>query len=75
MPEKSFLMKKTFDAVQWMRQRRTEIDIEDRGLSWEEKRCKTHDIIIGDPILAALRTQSPDSSEKRASTIRETDAD
>ena len=33
-------MKKTFDAVAWMRKRREEIDKEDQGLSWEEKHKK-----------------------------------
>jgi hypothetical protein len=48
------VMKKTFDAVEWMRRRRTEIDAEDRGLSWEDKRRKTHDIVMRDPLLAPL---------------------
>jgi hypothetical protein len=47
-------MTKTFDAVQWMRQRRAQIDEEDRGLSWEEKRRRTHQIIMQDPLLASL---------------------
>ena len=50
-------MKKTFDAVEWMRRRRTEIDAEDRGLSWEDKRRKTHDIVLRDPLLAPLCVQ------------------
>ena len=33
-------MKKTFDAVAWMRKRRMEIDKEDEGLSWVEKHKK-----------------------------------
>ncbi len=32
---------KAFDAVAWMRQRRSEIDREEEGLSWQEKRRKT----------------------------------
>ena len=50
-------MKKTFDAVEWMRRRRTEIDAEDRGLSWEDKRRKTHDVVMQDPLLAPLCVQ------------------
>ncbi len=68
------MMKITFDAVQWIRRRHAEIDEEDRGLSWEEKRCKAHDIVMSDPILAALYTQSLDSFEKCANKTRETDA-
>jgi hypothetical protein len=33
-------VKKTFDAVAWMRKRREEIDKENEGLSWEEKHKK-----------------------------------
>ena len=51
-------MKKTFDAVEWMRRRRTEIDLEDYGLSWEDKRRKTHEIVMRDPLLAPLCVQS-----------------
>lgn len=47
-------MRKTFDAVQWMRQARIRIDEEDRELTWEQKRRKTHEAIMGDPILARL---------------------
>ncbi|HSW44206.1 MAG TPA: hypothetical protein VLM89_01385 [Phycisphaerae bacterium] len=47
-------MTKTFDAVQWMRQRRAQIDEEDHGLSWEEKRLRTRQIIRQDPLLASL---------------------
>ncbi|MCL6548811.1 MAG: hypothetical protein K6T30_07860 [Alicyclobacillus sp.] len=47
-------MEKAFDAVQWMRKRRAEIDEEDRGLTWSEKRQKTHEIVMRDPLLALL---------------------
>ena len=47
-------MKKTFDAVQYMRDRRRQIDEEDKGLTWEEKRHKTHEIVMCDPLLSAL---------------------
>lgn len=47
-------MEKAFDAVQWMRKRRIEIDEEDRDLTWSEKRRKTHEIVMGDPLLALL---------------------
>lgn len=64
-------MKKTFDAVQWMRRRRAEIDEEDRGLSWKEKRRKTREIVMRDPILAPLCTQRDYPSEKLAAQVRE----
>lgn len=67
-------MKKTFDAVQWMRQRRTEIDEEDRGLTWDEKRRKTHEIVMRDPVLASLCVQTKYPSERLAAQVRETGA-
>ena len=48
-------MKKTFDAVTWMRKRRTEIDEEDRELSWDEKRKKTRNLIEKDPLWLKLK--------------------
>ena len=48
-------MKKTFDAVAWMRKRRTEIDEEDQRLSWEEKRKKTRKILERDPLWLKLK--------------------
>ncbi len=54
-------MKKAFDAVSWMRQRRTQIDEEDATLTWAEKRQKTHEQVLRDPILSQLskRTRAP----------------
>ncbi len=48
-------MKKTFDAVAWMRKRRIEIDEEDKGLSWEEKREKTRRLLKKDPLWLRLK--------------------
>ncbi|HPO16621.1 MAG TPA: hypothetical protein PLI09_24505 [Candidatus Hydrogenedentes bacterium] len=50
-------MKKTFDAVAWMRRRREEIDLEDQGLTWEDKRQKTHNIVLRDPLLAPFSSK------------------
>lgn len=50
-------MKKTFDAVVWMRKRRAEIDEEDKGLSWEEKRKKTRHILESDPLWRKLKNR------------------
>jgi hypothetical protein len=50
-------VKKTFDAVDWMRKRRTEIDEEDQGLCWEEKRKKTQRILEGDPLWLKLKNR------------------
>ncbi len=47
-------MKKTFDAVAWMRERRTQIDEEDRSLTWAQKRQRTHEQVLQDPLLARL---------------------
>lgn len=48
-------MKKTFDAVAWMRKRRIEIDEEDKGLSWEKKREKTQSVLEKDPLWLRLK--------------------
>ena len=48
-------MKKTFDAVTWMRKRREEIDKEDQGLSWEEKHEKTRKLLEKEPLWPNLR--------------------
>ena len=48
-------MKKTFDAAAWMRKRRIEIDEEDKGLSWEEKREKTRRLLEKDPLWLRLK--------------------
>ncbi len=50
-------MTKDFDAVEWMRKRRAEIDDEDRGLSWEEKTKKTQDLLRDDPLWRRLRSR------------------
>jgi len=47
-------MKKTFDAVSWMRRRRTQIDEEDAPLTWAQKREKTREQVLRDPVLARL---------------------
>jgi len=43
-------MKKSFDAVAWMRARREEIDREDKGLTWSERRDKTRKLLRNDPL-------------------------
>ena len=48
-------MKKTFDAVAFMRKRREEIDREDAGLTWEQKREKTRRIVEKDPLWQRLK--------------------
>ncbi|MDD2715192.1 MAG: hypothetical protein PHW04_04785 [Candidatus Wallbacteria bacterium] len=56
-------MKKTFDAVEWMRKRREEIDREDSGLTWAEKCRKTREILESDPgfkdIINHLESKKP----------------
>jgi hypothetical protein len=48
-------VKKTFDAVAWMRKRREEIDKEDQGLSWKEKHEKTRKLLEKDSLWLSLR--------------------
>lgn len=60
-------MKKTFDAVAWMRQRRTQIDEEDAGLTWAQKRQRTREAVLRDPLLAPLcaETAGPEKAGPR----------
>ncbi len=60
-------MKKRFDAVSWMRQRRAKIDDEDASLTWIQKREKTRDQVLQDPILFRLseETIAPDRTARR----------
>ena len=48
-------MKKTFDAVAWMRGRREQIEREDAGLTWEQRRLKTRKLLEDDPLWLRLR--------------------
>jgi hypothetical protein len=51
-------MKKTFDAVAWMRRRRAEIDKEDEGLTWEERSRKTIALLKGNPRWERLKKRA-----------------
>jgi hypothetical protein len=53
-------LEKTFDAVAWMRKRRTEIDEEDLKLSWEEKRQKTRKLLEKDALWLKLKKRLVD---------------
>lgn len=59
-------MKKTFDAVGWMRQRRIEIDRETEGLSWEARSQRIRESLKGDSLWERLKgrtaPQTPDAS-------------
>jgi len=63
-------MNKAFDAVAWMRRRRTQIDEEDGLLTWTQKRQRTHEEVLRDPLLAPLcaRTVAPEKVAPRART-------
>jgi len=50
-------MKKSFDTVAWMRRRRTEIDEEDKGLSWIERHKKTRKLLERDPLWERLKSR------------------
>lgn len=56
-------MKKTFDAVAWMRKRRAEIDKEDEGLSWKEKEEKTRRLLKADPLWIRLKGRVVESAD------------
>jgi len=47
-------VRKTFDAVAWMRRRRTQIDDEDGSLTWEQNRQWPYELARRDPVLAHL---------------------
>jgi hypothetical protein len=59
-------MDKTFDAVQFMRNRREQIDREDAALTWQERSAKTRNILESDPLWQRLRrrTIQADSSNR-----------
>jgi uncharacterized membrane protein len=64
-------MKKTFDAVAFMRKRREEIDREDAALTWEQKREKTRRIVENDPLWAKLKTRVVQTSPQVLMAVRE----
>lgn len=61
-------MNKVFDTVAWMRRRRTQIDEEDGLLTWAQKRQRTHEEVLRDPLLAPLcaETAVPEKAPPRA---------
>ena len=64
-------MKKDFDAVVWMRARRTKIDEEDQGLSWEEKREKTRRLLETDPLWRRLKERAIEPTGTPRMVVRE----
>lgn len=64
-------MKKTFDAVAWMRKRRMEIDEEDEGLSWVEKHKKTREFLKNDPLWHRLKTRLVESTSTLNEAVHE----
>lgn len=63
-------MTKDFDAVAWMRKRRSEIDEEDRGLTWEEKARKTEELLRDDPLWQKLKARADAGAAQREPTRR-----
>lgn len=63
--------KKSFDAVAWMRSRREQIDQEDQGLTWEERRMKTLALLATDPLWQRLKSRVVESGLGHAETIGE----
>jgi hypothetical protein len=64
-------MKTSFDAVAWMRARRARIDEEDRGLTWTEKREKTHCLLETDPLWLQLKKRAVEPSSAQRMVVRE----
>lgn len=63
-------MTKEFDAVAWMRKRRSEIDEEDRGLTWDEKTRKTEELLRDDPLWQKLKARADAGAVKPEKTRR-----
>ena len=72
-------MKKTFDAVGWMRKRRIEIDRETESLSWEERSQYINNSLRGDPLWARIKDRTPPISRRatmqHVSTVQESPGD
>jgi hypothetical protein len=64
-------MKKEFDAVDWMRTRRANIDEEDRSLSWEEKRERTRSFLTTDPLWRRLKSRAVEVAATPLMAVRE----
>jgi hypothetical protein len=64
-------MKKTFDAVAFMRMRREEIDREDAGLTWKQKSERTRRIVAKDPLWQCLRDRIMQPAPLEAMAVRE----
>lgn len=62
---------KSFDAVAFMRSRREEIDQEDAGLSWTEKREKTRGIVEKDPLWRSLQDRLANKPGQSNTVVRE----
>ncbi len=61
-------MRKDFDAVAFMRQRRAEIDQEDDGLTWEERRAKTRTILENEPLWQRFKSRVTGSARQDRSS-------
>ena len=62
-------MKKSFDAVKFMRKRRVDIDAEDAGLTWQERSDKTRRILEDDPLWQRLRSRAVQAGGVRTSNV------
>lgn len=64
-------MTEAFRAVEWMRERRTKIDEEDRDLTWEQKGERTEEALRADPIWRRLKGRVARSAETGARPVSE----
>ena len=64
-------MKKSFDAVAWMRRRREEIDEEDNELSWAQKKEKTKKLLENDPLWKKLKDRLVEPISTPVRAVRE----
>ncbi|MCX6349978.1 MAG: hypothetical protein NTV79_10850 [Candidatus Aureabacteria bacterium] len=64
-------MKKIFNAVDWMRSRRIQIDREDRGLSWEERYLKTLHLLEHDFFWRKIKDRAEKSVHPQTMAVAE----
>jgi len=60
-------MTEGFNAVEWMRARREQIDSEDERLAWREKSSKTLELLENDPLWQRFESRLANRPDAAAS--------
>ena len=66
-------MKKTFDAVAFMRKRREELSREYEGLSWKEREKRVREALKDDPLWQRLKDRVVPSLVQQPFVVRESE--